>query len=339
VNILLVRNDRLGDLVCALPLARGLKQVLPQARIGVLASPYAAPLLETHPDVDAAVMDGPGALEALRQGAWDAALCLYATGRNANLIRRAGIPIRLGADGRLASLLFTHRVALRRSQGIRHESEYNSDLGQALLDALKTGLKMPDPVPAPRLGLSGQDHAAAAEVLQRLGLGNAKGPRVLIHPGMGGSALNWPMQNYAQLADQLSVQQGAQVLFTGGASELEALKGLAVAQAHPAKVLDGPLPLRAFAALIAQASLFVSGSTGPMHIAGALGVPTLSFFPPIVPMSPLRWAPRGNRRQVLTPSGLGISCKKCLGEECPMWDCMAQISVKEAVSAAETLLP
>jgi ADP-heptose:LPS heptosyltransferase len=96
--------------------------------------------------------------------------------------------------------------------------------------------------------------------------------------------------------------------------------------------------LPAFAALLSRARIFVSGSTGPMLVAAAVGAPTLSFFPPVLPMSPLRWAARGSQRAVLSPPGLGASCPRCRGRACRFFDCMDRITVDSAVAAAEVLL-
>jgi len=173
--------------------------------------------------------------------------------------------------------------------------------------------------------------------LAGLGLGKGSGPLILLHPGMGGSALNWAARHYAELAISLQARLGARVLFTGGPQERPGLAALA-GLAPGARVLDRDLSLPAFAALLSRAQLFASGSTGPMHVAAAVGAPTLSFFPPVLPMSPLRWAPRGSLRQVLSPAGLGISCPRCRKEACPFYDCMDRITVEGAVAAAEVLL-
>ena len=93
----------------------------------------------------------------------------------------------------------------------------------------------------------------------------------------------------------------------------------------------GPLGLRSFAAALGLGALFVSGSTGPMHLAAALGTPTLSLFPSQRAMSPLRWGPRGNRHGALSPAGLGWRSPRGMST-------VDHISVDEAVNAAAFLL-
>ncbi len=329
MKVLVVRNDRLGDMLLALPAAALLKAA--GHRVGLLASPYTAPLARRCPDLDWVVEDGPAALAGMRQSGFDAALVLWARPRNAWLCLRAGIPLRVGIAGRWYSPLFNRRLGLRRSRGGRHESGYNAELARALDPALAAE------VPAPRLALLAEDHAAAEACLRELDLLEGPGPLAMLHPGMGGSALNWAPARYGELARGLKARYGARVLFTGGPREREGLAALA-REAPGAVVLDRDLSLPAFAALLSRARLFASGSTGPMHVAAAVGAPTLSFFPPVLPMSPLRWAARGSARAVLSPPGLGVSCPRCRGQACPFFDCMDRITVEGAVAAAEVLL-
>jgi heptosyltransferase-2 len=179
---------------------------------------------------------------------------------------------------------------LRRSEGLKSESDYNLDF----LDP-----QVPEPGPAPRLHLDDQAGQAALNWLKSKGLKNP----VMLHPGSGGSAQNWDAGRYAELGVELKRRYGVSLLVTAGPQE--GPLAMQVAAACGAVALDQALPLRVFAALCGQASLFVSASTGPMHLAAALGAPTLSLFPPLRAMSPRRWAPRGNQRAVLTPAGLG----------------------------------
>jgi heptosyltransferase-2 len=287
-RVLVIRNDRIGDLMLATPLLDALKTR--GDFVGVLASPYAAPLLETDRAVDALILDQPGAAREIQRLGFDTALLLWGTWRNAWLAWRLNIPNRVGASGRPFSMLLSQRIPLRRSQGLKSESDYNLDF---------FGSPAPAVSAAPRLHLDAQASQAALNWLKSKGLENP----VMLHPGSGGSAQNWEPERYAEFGVELKRRYAVSLLVTAGPQEM----GLAsqVASACGAVALDQALPLRVFAALCGQASLFVSASTGPMHLAAALGAPTLSLFPPLRAMGPRRWAPRGNPRAVLTPAGLG----------------------------------
>ena len=297
-SILIVRNDKLGDLVLAIPLIRAVKAAFPETKLGLLVSDYAAPLLEKDPDVDLLFTTGQKDLsQKLRTEKFDTALVLWGTRKNAWTVFKAGVKRRYGINGRWFSFLFNRRLSLRRSQGTRSEAEYNLDYLRAMA--------APVLEKAPRLTLEKKDEAHAASWLKK-NLPAGKGPVVMMHPGSGGSAQNWDSQRYAALGNELVRRYKARLVLTGGPAE-QALLEETSAQLHSqAAVLKQSLPLRAFAALLARADLFVSASTGPMHLAAAGGASTLSLFPPVRAMSPLRWGPRGNRHAVLTPPGLGF---------------------------------
>ena len=320
-RIVVFRNDRIGDLVLALPLLRALKDA--GAFVGVLASPYAAPLLEHDPRVDALVLDGPDSVDVLRGHRFDTALCCLANARNAGLAWRAGLPERLGPSARAYSALFSRALPIRRGQGWAHESDLNLDYARAL--------GWEGAAPLPRLVLDPKASAQAGAWLRRHAPAG-KGPLVGLHPGSRGSAQPWPPRRFAELGLELRRRHHARLLVTGGpgdeASQQECLAGLPQAAA-----LLEPLPLPVFAALLGSLDLFAAGSTGPLHLAAAQGTPVLGLYPPLRAMSPLRWGPRGSRRAVLSPAGLGFRAPAREG-----MNYVERISVEEATAACGFLL-
>lgn len=308
MRVLVVRNDKIGDLVLALPAIKALKNA--GHAVGVLASKYAAPLLEKDGRVDALHTEGDGLpLD------YDAALLLWGSWKNAWLIFKSGIKKRIGASGRPYALLYSDRISVRRSEGLKSEADYNLDFVRAL--GIATELS------APTLQLGPEDHAAAQAWLDKAGL---KKP-VMLHPGSRGSAQNWAPERYAELGRELKARYGAEILVTAGPGESE------MAAQMGFTAMSEALPLRVFAALVSKAALFVSASTGPMHLAAAGGAPTLSLFPPIRAMTPRRWGPLGNRHAVLSPAGLGDRLPAYEGV-----NYVERISVAEAVDAAGFLL-
>ncbi|HTB23501.1 MAG TPA: glycosyltransferase family 9 protein [bacterium] len=320
-RILLVRNDRIGDLVLALPLLRALKAA--GAFVGVLATPYTADLLKADARCGALVLDGPGVTDSLLELNFDTALVLWANARNARLVRDAGIPRRLGPSLRPYSWLFTERLPLRRGRGGLHETELNFEYGRAL------GLE--GPAPAPSLGLAPEALREARAWLKKRGPKGA-GPLVLLHPGSGGSAQPWPAERFAALGLDLAGRFGARLVVTGGPGDSVAVEACAERLGSGA-VRCVELSLAPFAALLGLADLFVAGSTGPLHLAAAQGTPVLGLYPPLRAMSPLRWGPRGSRRAVLSPAGLGFRIPPTPGA-----NFLERISVDEAVAASAFLL-
>ncbi len=324
---MVVRDDKIGDMVLALPLIDALKNA--GAYVGVLASPYTRPLVSVDPRVDVVIESGAGSdpLPRLRELNFDTSLHLWARWPTAWMAWRAGMARRLGPSLRPFSFLFTQRLALRRGQGLEHESEYNLRYARAL-GVLGT-------LDEPRLALAPKDETLAKAWLARhqSKFKVKRGPLVVIHPGSRGSAQNWTPTRYARLAEVLRKRYKARIVISGGPGDEDAVASCALGLSGPAALMSKPLPLRAFAALLGHADLFVSASTGPMHLAGAMGTPTLSLFPPLRAMSPLRWGPRGNRRAVLTPAGMGFRAPSARGR-----DYLSAISVDQAAAAADTLL-
>jgi ADP-heptose:LPS heptosyltransferase len=318
-RVLVVRDDRIGDLVLALPLIQALHEA--GAKVAVWASAYAAPLLEGDGRVERVLVDPTP--EQLRAGAFDVALCLHARWQSAWALFRAAIPARWGPSARPFSALFTARLPLRRGRGWEHESELNFAYARALgLDG--------EP-PRPRLQLSPEARRQARAWLRRHAPAG-RGPLAVLHPGSRGSAQDWPVERYVALAEVLRRRHGVRPFFSGGPGE-EAVVELCRRAVKGSGACAAALPLPVFAALLGEADLVAAGSTGPLHLAAAQGVPVLGFYPARRAMSPLRWAPRGSRRAVLSPAGLGfrVPRRSRINE-------VAHISVDEAAAAAEFLL-
>lgn len=322
MNVLIVRPDGIGDLVLSLPVATQLRQLIPGVRIGVLANPVAAPILEHHPDIDyvrtvslqASISDMMQAFS----GGIDAVIFLKPFRRLMWAAWRAGVPLRVATGFRWQSVLANRWVYEHRSSFQKHESECNVEM-------LK-GLRLtPLSVVAPALRLIDAERAGG----ERRWNGSAM-PRVVIHPG-GVSARHWRPAHYRDLAQMLA-QQGYAVVLTGSQAERdqfrsEALDGVVL---HPGiNNLMGQLAIRELMALIGSAQVVVSGATGPAHLAAALTVPTVSLFDPRRNNLPIRWKPLG-RGVLLRPDV--PTCEKCIGEACPYWDCLDRFTVEDVAA-------
>ena len=328
MNVLLVRPDGIGDLVLSLPVAAQLRQLMPGVRIGVLANPIAAPILEHHPDVDyvrtvslqAPIPD----MIKVFSGGIDAVIFLKPFRRLMWAAWRAGIPIRVATGFRWQSVLANRWTHEHRSSFRKHESECNVEM-------LK-GLRLtPLPVVAPALRLTDAERSAGARRWNGSPL-----PRIVIHPG-GVSAWHWHPTQYRELAQRLA-QGGYAVGLTGSQVEREQFQSGALAGVvlHSGVMnFMGQLAVRELMAVIAAAHVVVSGATGPAHLAAALGVPTLSLFDPRRNNLPTRWKPLG-RGMLLRPDV--PTCEKCIGEACPYWDCLDRFTVEDVVARLGTVV-
>ncbi|UXI01447.1 glycosyltransferase family 9 protein [Photobacterium sp. TY1-4] len=296
-KILVVRNDKIGDFMLAWPSFAMLKQSLPESHITALVPNYTAPIARLCPWIDEVIIDPTkkadkaaqaALLDTLKAERFDAGICLFSTGYNAMLLWRAGIPYRLAPATKLAQVLFNRRLKQRRSQSAKPEFEYNLDLIRFFLR--DHGLAIEEPR-GPYLHFSPQAlDAQRAKLVDQLGLDPDK-RWCFVHAGSGGSANNLSLAQYAALIQGVGASVDCQFVLTAGPGE-EAMAASLYERVHPhvsAVVYDRNDGLQDFTCSLACASLFMAGSTGPLHIAAALDVPTLGFFPNKRSATPLRW--------------------------------------------------
>jgi ADP-heptose:LPS heptosyltransferase len=305
-NILVCRTDAIGDSLMTLPVVTALKKALPHTRVTFLASMYAADIIENQAGVDEVWrydrsgehrgITGRRTLSRrIAQAEFDAALLVFPDRRVSWAIFTAGVPCRVGTGRRWWSFLYTHPVRVSRAQGGRHEADYNLDLVRRM--GLHAELE------APRLLLEPDAVVWAKSFLHRSD--DAAESWVAVHPGGHGSAANWPPMRYRALVQRLVTFPGVKVLLTGSPAEREILAEAAAGCSPGPLVVEQSISLKQLAALLSQVNVFVSGNTGPMHIAAGVGTPTVSFFPPAGVTGPGRWRPLGNTSILLSPPDHG----------------------------------
>lgn len=332
-NILVDRTDRLGDVILALPLLPVLKRSFPVARICMLITPNAAELVQGHPDLDGIIPYDVAVsfwklLAAIRNGNFDAAIVGHPSLRVALLMFLAGIPVRVGTGYRWYSLLFNKRVYEHRKDSKRHEVEYNLDLTRAVgCDASDVEFSFDIPREA---------YEVVRAVRRRLGM-DEDDVVVILHPGSGGSARNWKPKLFGELGERLVTETDAKVIVTGGKSEHALVNEVTRQISHNAYPLVDELRLKELAALIQSASLFVSNSTGPIHIAATVGTPVIGLYPPIIACSPRRWGPYTEDKAIFVPD-VPMECKACINEKCEYYDCMDLITVDEVFRSVQDRL-
>ncbi len=328
-RILLARTDRLGDVILATPAATALKKKFPGLEVHFLVRRYTAGILEMHPHVDRIIcLDeaGAGALAGrLKQCGYDAVVALFPRPQLAWSFLQAGIPLRVGTGYRWYSFLFNRRVYQHRKRAQRHEAEYN--------------LQLLEP-----LGLTGaavefhyrRDPAVELEVTRLLAAQGVADGFVVLHPGSGGSAREWPPEHFAALARQLTVAKKRQVVLTGDRSEREVAQRIQQLAAKKLIDLAGGLTLKQLAEVIARAAVFVGNSTGPLHLARMVGTPVVAFYPPITACRPERWGPYGRRADVLMSQQ--EECFRCRNSRLRVCACMQAIPVADALRKVEEKL-
>jgi heptosyltransferase-3 len=298
-RILIVRQDRIGDVVLSTGLPRELKKRWPDCHVAVLVRGYTADLFENNPHVDEIITDDfrPETRNSsfwrmvgkLRRRRFSHALMLLPQARYNYMTFCAGIPFRIGHGIILFhALTAVWPVMTRKFKKGRHEAEYSLDLVRAM------GVRTDNA--APEIHLSGEEAERVAQLrAARSGL-----PAVGLHVTSGKSAPNWEPGNWVQLAGLLRESGRVQVVITDHELPGELLQTGGPERPELAMPNLGQ-PLRVTATTIASLDLLVSASTGPMHMAGALNVPTLSLFCPKPACEPALWGPLGNRAEFIMP--------------------------------------
>ncbi|HTA76123.1 MAG TPA: glycosyltransferase family 9 protein [bacterium] len=331
-HILVSRTDKIGDLILSLPVFQSLRKAFPNARITALVSAYAKEVVQGHPAIDSVELydprEGVGpTLERFKQLNPDVFIALYPRPKLALAARLAKIPIRIGTAFRWYSFLFNPRVNMRRRFGDRHEVEYNLHLLSPLgVTSFASKLEWP---------VTPAEKESAVELLQSRGI--APGTHyVVVHPGHKGSALNWSIYHYSEIIARLCQEKDLRVVVTGGLDEtgliaqLTSLLGFYTLENKPVYFI-GECTLKQLAAVYQGADCFLSGSTGTMHIAAAVGTPTVALFCPIPETTPVRWGPWGNEAVVLMPRNL--KCPDCRKGYCSKHDPMDDISEDDVFMA------
>jgi ADP-heptose:LPS heptosyltransferase len=296
-----VRNDRLGDTILALPTVYLLKRSYPDSKLAFCCAPEVAALME-HVDIIDDVMaaqdnDYPSLLDKLHKHKINVAICLRATQSNARALWKAGIGKRIGTSRRLYSFLFNYRVRLSRRRSHHHEADLNIQLVQSFVD--------PIPTQFPQISLP-QEIIQRVEELTAPIPDRSSRPLVILHPGSGGSARNWPVEYFRDLAIRLSNNHGYPIVVTGTESEKDICSTVAGSQCLN---LCGKMDLLELAGLLTNCEILIANSTGPLHLAVALGRKVLGLYPPVKDCLPERWGPYGHPEWALLPD-LPL-CRKC----------------------------
>lgn len=336
VGRILVRVPNwIGDAVLSLPALEALRRVFPGRHVAVLARPWVAPLYQDHPAVDQLIpfpvdhsLDALGLYQAaqdLRRRRFDLALLLQNAFQAALLTLWAGIPLRLGyaTDGR--ARLLTHAVRRPPGWAGRHQGQYY--LG------LLRGLGWDAPLIEPRLNVREPDAAAAARRLAELGVAPDQ-PLLGVCPGAAfGPAKRWPPARFAALAGRAVQRWGLRVLLLGGGAERDACAEIAAALPAASLNLAGRTGLGEVMGLLARCRLCLGNDSGLMHLAAALGRPSLTLF---TSTDPAATAPLGSGSRWVAAA---VSCAPCLERTCRYrhYACLEALSLEQAWAALEAL--
>ena len=296
-KILVIRNDKLGDFMLAWPALSLLKKQYPDSIVTVLIPSYTKPLAKICPWIDniitddthkSTVSDARHLAGLIKQFDFDASISLYSEMRTALALWLAHIPQRYGPATKLAQLFLNKKLTQNRSLSLKPEHEYNVDLVRHYISANGDNtVNMQDP---PYLEFNQQEIIKLRQ--SYISKHNIETNRklIFIHAGSGGSAINLTLQQFAELAKLIDKTDNIHFVVTAGPDELDtAYKLSELLSGINHSVYHSTEGLISFSKFISICDLFISGSTGPLHIAGTLNVATAAFYPARQSATSLRW--------------------------------------------------
>jgi len=321
-KILFLRYDRIGDMVLSTAPLKALRRVYPHARITVLASERNYEILDHNPHVDEILIykGVPWFIREIRPHGYDLVIDPFLTYelRQAFMTCLAGGKYRIGFEEAGREIFFNIRgpVASPPKQMVDHLLDLTERLG-----GTKKGYE-------PEVFLSDTEIQWATETLAEKGI-SANELTIAIHPGAYYPSQRWPAERFGELAGRILDQCEANVILLGSRDEqtlLDEVEEIAGEGVHA----FSRLRLRELMALISKCDLFICNNSGPLHIASALKVSTISMLGPTV--TPL-WLPSGENNVVINKA---LSCSPCNRAHCKEHECMESITVDEVFEAVET---
>lgn len=334
-SLLVYAPSWIGDAVMSLGGLRALAAACPGARVTVLARPWVRAIYDAVKTVDETMAYEPrghdrgpsGFLRAarrIRERRFDACVVLPNAFRAAALVAAARVPERWGYATEGRSFLLTKTVPPAPRPFGRHQVHYYLDLVR--------GLGFESGVPDVSLSLRDETRASARALLASAGREPGR-PLVGIHPGATNSrAKIWAPERYGGVGRRLARAEGAQIVVLGGPSDEALAARLAEALDEPPLMLAARTSLEELMGVLAELSLFLTNDSGPMHLAAALGVPTLAVFGPT---DPAETGPFGTRSRVVREP---VDCSPCLHRDCPIdHRCMTRVSVDRVAAEAVEL--
>ena len=325
-NILIVRTDRIGDLILTLPVARIIKKTYPHSKVSFLVREYTKNILQDHPFIDEVLVLEERSnkipffsnIKKIKANKFDACVVVYPKFIVALILFFSGIKLRIGTGYRWYSFLFNKKVYEHRKYAEKHELEFNI----ALLKQLGIDEKINNRNVDYDLQVNYDSSKKINELLSTSKF-RRDVPLIIVHPGSARSSIDLPIEKFRELIQKL-VKEKFQVVITGNEQEVELCNTLIVSE----EMINyaGIFNLEELMALISKSDMFISNSTGPLHIAAALGKFTVGFYPKIVSCSKERWAPYTIKKLIYEPE---ISCSNCTREQCEKLNCMNSINIEK----------
>ena len=313
-HFLLSRTDSIGDVVLSLPMAGIIKELYPNSKVSFLGRSYTKSVLECSEYIDEVYVwdevqnKGEGEkIGFFKDLKADVIIHVFPNFEIASLARLARIPQRIGTNRRLFHWFTCNNlVSLKRFQSELHEAQLNLQL---LTPISAKPLYDLEEIPS----YYGFSRLPKLERRFRK-LSKSDKFNLVLHPKSNGSSKEWGLEKFKELISLLP-EESFNIFVTGTEDEGKVIrKGLGLSARSPIIDLSGALSLPQLIAFLNEADGIVASSTGPLHIASAIGKHAIGIFLPMRPLHPKRWAPLGKLAKVFVREKDCSDCK--LGARC-----------------------
>ena len=344
-NILIVRTDRIGDVLLTTPAIAALREKHLDAKISILVTPQTRDIVDGNPYLDEVLIDDRkgahrgflGFLKlvwCLRKKRFDLAV-IYHTKKRTNLLCfLAGIPNRAGYHNNKFGFLLTHKIKDTRPQGNKHEAEYCLGVLEAI------GLDIPRRPDTLRLTMPLKKESD--EWVEGILRDNDILPSeqlIAVHPGASCISKRWSAANFAEVINRLAEDHSTRIFLIGGHENQEITRTIKDRLEAKNSVIDltAQTTISQLASLFKRCQLLISNDSGPVHVAVAVETPVISIFGRNqAGLSPFRWRPLGGKDIVLHKE---VGCEICLAHNCIIdFECLKAIGVDEVLRAVKPLL-
>ena len=334
-RILIIRTDRIGDVLLSTPAIKAVKDFYPNSFLAVMVRPYAKEIIEGNPYVDELIIydkygEQNNILSSikfamnLKKKKFDLAIVLHPTNRVNLITFFAGIPERIGYNRKMGFLL-TKKMEDKKHLGEKHEMEYSFDIIRFLgIEPKDKKLLMPIKQPSENWadGILKKNRVSSNDKI------------AAIHPGASCPSKIWPQKFFSDLANKLANDYGYKIVIIAGPNDKEVARKVIMGIDYPVIDLSGQTTISELASILKRCKLFISNDSGPVHISTAVDTPTISIFGRSQKgLSPLRWGPLGERDKFLHKD---VGCIECFAHNCKKeFKCLTSIGVEDVLEAVD----
>lgn len=340
MRVLVVRNDRIGDLILATPVISTIRANYRDAYIGILVSKYAEDVVKYNSEINKVITDELikdkksiknflALFRKIRTERFDTAIILFPSFLVCLLIFLAGIKKRISHGSKWYVYLFCNEILFQhRSRVEQHEADYNLALAHRVGN-IKVIIR------ETKIFTDDESIKNARNMLINKGVHN---DFIIMHCGSGGSARNWSALKYAQLADMIIERLKIVSIFTGRENDYKIIREIKKQMKNNPKEILNTERISELTALISMASFFVGPSTGPLHIAAALKIPLAGIYSPVRVQSTKRWGPYNSEMAVAFYPDVDCPARyACIYESCRYYDCMELIKVEDVFNSIKKI--